>query len=137
MNAAVTLPPEPFAARPEVLAAFLFGSAARGRSHRESDLDVAVLLDRALAGDRASRFELGLDVAGALARTLGRNDVDLVVLNDAPPLLAREIVTGGRLVFCRDDETLRGYVRDVSLRAADLAPFLARARRRLLERIAP
>ena len=137
MRAAVTLPSEPFASRPQVVAAFLFGSTARGRAHRESDLDVAVLLDWANAGDRSSRFELGLEVAGALGRALGRNDVDLVVLNDAPPMLAREIVTRGRLVFCRDDEALRGHVRDVLLRAADLAPFLERARRRLLERIGP
>jgi predicted nucleotidyltransferase len=33
--------------RREVVAAYLFGSHASGRAHRESDVDVGVLLDRA------------------------------------------------------------------------------------------
>jgi hypothetical protein len=40
----------------------------------------------------------------ALIAALPRNDVDLVVLNDAPPQFARHVLTGGRRVFCRDAE---------------------------------
>jgi hypothetical protein len=52
--------------------------------------------------------------------------VDVVILNDAPPGLARRIVTEGRNVYCRDTELNHSFVRDVQLRAADLAPFLRR-----------
>ena len=41
---------------PDVLAARLFGSHATGRPHRESDVDVAVLLSRHLDGQPVSRF---------------------------------------------------------------------------------
>ena len=41
----------------EVISAYVFGSHAEGRTHRESDVDVAVLLDRARYPDEASRFD--------------------------------------------------------------------------------
>jgi hypothetical protein len=67
---------------------------------------------------------------------LHRNAVDVVVLNDAPPMLARHIVTAGRRAFCRDADVDHAFVRDVQLRAADLEPFLRRARRLKLDALA-
>ena len=55
--------------------------------------------------------------------------MDVVVLNDAPPLFARRIVREGVRVYCVDRQTDRDFLRDVQLRAADLQPFLKRARR--------
>ena len=108
---------------------YLFGSRVTGRAHAESDLDVGVLLDWGTYPDRPGRFEARLRLFGELTRGLGRNDVELVILNDAPPHVARAIVTGGRRVFCRDAEADHAFVRTVLLRAADLEPFLRRARR--------
>jgi len=43
-------------ARPRgIVAAYLFGSRARGAAHRESDVDVAVLFERAVFADRDAR----------------------------------------------------------------------------------
>ncbi len=53
----------------------------------------------------------------------------MIVLNDAPPELGRHIVTRGKRVFCDDPDADHAFVRDVQLRAADLAPFLRRMRR--------
>lgn len=121
------------AAHREVVAAYLFGSHAEGRAHRESDVDVAVLLDRRLCPDPKERFEKRIELTTALIAALHENDVDLVVLNDAPPLLGRSIVLKGRLVHCSDREAEHAFRRDVQIRAADLAPFVEKARRRLLE----
>lgn len=118
-----------------VVSAYLFGSHAAGRAHRESDVDVAVLLDRAVCPDARRRFESRLQMSAQLAAALGTNDVDLVVLNDAPPTLARAIVVGGRRLFCRDAEADRAFVRTTLLRAADLEPFLRRTRRVKLQRL--
>lgn len=116
-----------------VVSAYLFGSHAAGRAHRESDVDVGVLLDRDRYPDRRDRFDVRVRLGSELIDTLDTNEVDVVVLNDAPPLLGRRIVVEGRRVFRGDAEADHAYVRDVQLRAADLRPFLERTRRLKLE----
>ena len=116
----------------DVASAWLFGSTARGRAHRESDVDVAVLLCWGSHRSRSERFEAGILLAGRLQARLGRS-VDLLVLNDAPPLLGRAVVTGGVRLLLRDPALDHAYVRDVQLRAADLEPWLRRLRARKLE----
>jgi predicted nucleotidyltransferase len=123
---------EPFA--PEIVSAYLFGSVAEGRSHRESDPDIAVLLAWTSYRTAGERFEAGIRLAGALQAQLGRT-VDLVVLNDAPPLFGRHVVTHGRRIFCGDADADHEYVRNVQLRAADLEPWLRRMRALKLEAI--
>lgn len=117
-----------------LVAAWVFGSVAEEREHRESDVDVAVLFDRGL--DARCRFEARLRLAAALPATIGGRPVDVVVLNDAPPLFARRIVHEGRLLLCRDTAAEHAFRRDVQLRAADLAPFLRKMARLKLEALA-
>ncbi len=121
---------------PGVVAAYLFGSHAEGRSHRESDVDVAVLLDDRTYPTAADRAEARVRICAWLIGALSDNDVDLLVLNGAPPLLGRKVVTDGLAVHLADAERAREFVRDVQLRAADFAPFLARHRVTLLEALA-
>ena len=118
-----------------VVSVYCFGSQASGRTHRDSDVDVGVLLDWQAYPDRRRRFDRRLDLSGEIGHALGRNDIDLVVLNDAPPHVARAIVTRGRRVYCRDPDIDRACVRDAQLRAADLEPFLRRTRRAKLAAI--
>lgn len=118
-----------------VVSAYLFGSHAEGRAHRESDVDIAVLLDREDYASHRDRFGARIDLIGVLGRVLERNDVDLVILNDAPPELGARIVTEGKLIVCTDSEKNHAYVRDIQLRAADLRPFLEKMRRIKLEAI--
>ena len=73
-------------AGPHVSSAYLFGSHAAGRAHRESDVDVGVLVSWKL--DRGQRFEERVRLAGALPGKVGGRPVDGVVLNDAPRTLA-------------------------------------------------
>ena len=110
-----------------VVALYLFGSHAEGRAHRESDLDIGVLVDRRYAPTARERFELRLRVLGALSRPDGPVP-DVVILNDAPPTLAARIVTTGTRLLCRDSALEHAFRRDVQLRAADLEPFLRRTR---------
>lgn len=116
-----------------VLSAYLFGSHGAGRPHRESDIDVAVLLDRSRHPTRQERFEARVRLGSDLIDVLDANEVDMVVLNDAPALLGRRIVIEGRRVFCAEPEADLRYIRDVQLRAADLRPFLERTRRLKLD----
>ncbi len=104
--------------RPEVLEAYLFGSQARGDAHTGSDVDVAVFIDRDRAG--AAPFGYPAELATVLAAALGadadqekrvrksmeeRADaarVDVVVLNEAPPLLYRRVLRDGIRLLARD-----------------------------------
>lgn len=122
-----------FRDRPDVLSAYLFGSHEEDRAHSESDVDVGVLLDRTRFPSPEDRFRERVRLGSALIGALQRNEVDVVILNDAPPLLGRHVVTRGQRVHCRDPEADREFVRVVQIQAADLAPFLDRMRALKLE----
>ncbi len=115
--------------RAGLASAYLFGSQGSGRTHRESDVDVGVLLDWRTRPTRRARFEERLELSSSLIAALGENEVDVVVLNDAPPPLAARIVTEGHRVFCAAPDLDQAFFRDAQLRTADLLPFLARTRR--------
>jgi len=119
-----------------IVSVYLYGSEAAGRAHRESDVDVGVLLRYDVYPDPRDRFEVRLRLASELGAALGGRAVDLVVLNDVPPPLGRRIVTTGRRLLCLDDERDHAFRRDVQLRAADLDPFLRWTRRQKLAAIA-
>ena len=121
---------------PGIVSAYLFGSQAESRAHRESDVDVGVLVDRAVYPTERDRFELRLRLGASLEAALGGRRPDLVVLNDVPPGLARHVVTAGRRVCCADPAADHAFVRDSQLRAADLEPFLRRMRSIKLQAIA-
>lgn len=110
-----------------IASAYLFGSFAEGREHRESDVDVAILFQRHHLPTARERFDKRLTLSTALAAATKRS-VDVVSLNDAPPLFARRIVLDGRRLLRVDSEADHAFVRDVQLRAADLEPFLRRTR---------
>jgi len=110
-----------------LVSAYLFGSLSEGREHRQSDADVGVLLDRAVLPAAEARFEARLDLIGRLTRATGRN-VDLVILNDAPPHLVRHVMFSGRPLVMADAAHDLAHRRLVLSRAADLEPFLRRAR---------
>ncbi len=123
-----------FAAPPPagVVSAYVFGSHAQGAAHRESDVDVAVLFDRAAVPDRAERGRRAVRLSAALVAATHCNAVDVLVLNDAPPEVAVAAVAGVR-VYCADAEADHVFVRTACLRLGDLRPFLERTRRVKLE----
>jgi len=87
------------ATQSDVVAGYVFGSAAQGRARLGSDVDVAVLLSDELDGE--TRFMRRLRLGAEVEDIIGRR-TDLVVLNDAPPLLQHQVLKHGRLIFERD-----------------------------------
>ena len=122
---------------PGLVSVYLFGSHAEGRAHRESDVDIGVLFDRGELPTKKDRFDRSLQLAADLRVALSSESIDLVVLNDAPPLLGRRIITEGVRLHCSDSEGDHAFVRDVQLRAADIQPFLERMRKIKHEALAP
>lgn len=85
--------------RAEVLEAYVFGSVARGDAQAHSDLDVAVYVD---PGSPAPAFGHAAELGAVLMSALGRSDVDLVLLNQATPLLYHRVLKDGVRVLSRD-----------------------------------
>lgn len=83
-----------------VLAAMLIGSQARGTPGPLSDVDIAVWHDEGL--DPASRLRLRLNLASAASRALGTDEIDIVMLNRAPPLLRHRAIRDATLLVERD-----------------------------------
>jgi predicted nucleotidyltransferase len=82
----------------DVVAAWIFGSVARGEAGPESDVDVAILTSRPATGTLA---DLQLDLRAALVDAVGR-EVDLVVMERAPADLVHRVLRDGVLVVDRD-----------------------------------
>ena len=75
--------------------AVLFGSAARGESNDESDVDMLVRV----RGGWSDRVDAALALEEALSRP-----VQLVDLASAPPLLLSEVLRDGRVLADRDGD---------------------------------
>lgn len=74
---------------------WLFGSEAQGRARPDSDIDLAALFRR-----RPTGLEQ-LEAAADLSVLLGR-DIDLIDLDGASPILARQVLKTGRLIADRE-----------------------------------
>ena len=110
--------------REEILEAYLFGSHARGQAQPHSDVDVAVYVDDARADDTGYGYRANLTTD--LMAGLGFNDVDVVVLNRAPPLLYHQVLRDGVRLLARDlRATTTREGRAVS-RYCDFVPQLAK-----------
>ena len=86
--------------RREVLEAYLFGSHARGEAQPHSDLDIAVYIDEEAA--EKSPYGYRAQLATDLIAGLHNNDIDLLILNQAPPVLYYHVLRDGIRVLSRD-----------------------------------
>ena len=83
------------AAHKDIVAAWAFGSAQKGFLGPESDLDIGVLFRETPSFAEWARLRADLQQA------LQFEEIDLVTLNEANPILRFEAVSG-RPLFCRD-----------------------------------
>ncbi len=105
-----------------VVLAYLYGSQARGDAGPLSDVDVAVLFGPNVP--ERERFNRVLHLIGEFGSVFHRNDVYVVDLAEAPPLLRHRVYYYGRLLYCADDaervrfetKALRDYVDTKPLR---------------------
>lgn len=101
----------------EIVAAYLFGSMAKGATSPSSDIDIAVL-----AGDSDKRkgADLKIRLYSDLCRTLKRNDIDVVLLNLSGNLILNdEIVRHGMVLYTADVDTREEFEVTVQHRCTD------------------
>ena len=126
------------APREEILEAYLFGSHARGQARLDSDVDVAVYIDETAAdeGDWGYRAQLTTTLMAAL----DTDDVDVVVLNEAPILLYHRVLRDGVRLLSRDLRATTHRAGQALSRYFDFLPQLDKmdaARRFVSERDRP
>ena len=80
--------------------AHLFGSVAKGKEGKLSDVDIAVFLDESL--NKKEIINLQLKVISELTSILKTDRVDLIVMNNAPLLLKYDIIRYGKIL--KDDK---------------------------------
>ncbi|BAS28751.1 DNA polymerase subunit beta [Limnochorda pilosa] len=120
-----------FRDRPEVSLAFLFGSTARGQARAGSDLDFAILIERD-AVDGFDRSQMVWD----LMHLCKREDVDLVLLNRASPLMTHRVVRDGYVLFARNTRVLAEFTIRAVQSYVDTRPLRELKHRRLHQRLA-
>lgn len=80
--------------------AYLFGSLAENKITLLSDTDIAVYLD-----GRTNHFKYRLKLIELLINRLKADNIDLVILNTAPPLLKYEVIKSNYVL--KDDAMRR------------------------------
>jgi predicted nucleotidyltransferase len=110
-------------AMPDLQLLILFGSAVRGRTVAESDVDLGVRCN-----GPADLDNLYLEIAPRL----GTDRLDLIDLRRAGPLLAFQVARTGRLLFERHPGTFREFQSLASRRYCDTEK-LRHAQRRSIQ----
>ncbi|MPM85197.1 hypothetical protein SDC9_132275 [bioreactor metagenome] len=72
---------------------YIFGSYAKGENREDSDLDIAMYFHNEIDGFRK------LDILDKLVEIFDREDIDLVILNNADEVLKFQVIKYGNLMY--------------------------------------
>ena len=95
-------------ADPDVIALFAFGSLATGTLKPLSDLDFGILLNNSRL-DKNQRFDKHIQLIGVFNDTFRTDDIDLIILNDAPNRMAFQILKTGKMLACKNTAALTDF----------------------------
>jgi predicted nucleotidyltransferase len=118
-----------FADAPEVIAAYLYGSAARGEP--ANDLDVAIVSGSSLTHARIEALAAQLQKKGAPHGP----EIDLRPIDEAAARFRATVIREGRLLFVRDEDRRRSFEHRALVEWFDYEPIWRRARERMLARL--
>lgn len=117
---------------PEIAAAYLFGSWARGCARADSDLDVGLVFRRRGETALDHRRLMG-DLASRLDGLIPSHRVDLVVLESQGPVFCHQVLQTAILVHEGDRNRRLDFVSDSIARGLDFLPTYEIAARASLD----
>ena len=117
-----------------VIAAYLFGSVASGRTTPLSDVDIALLVDEAQF-QKSERLKFELIVEEQIAQHCGIGRCDVRVINDAPVIIRGEVITNGILLFCMDEDARVEFETRTLAEYFDFIPLVEAVSKAYLEQI--
>ncbi len=114
----------------DIVFAYIFGSYGMGKQNPLSDVDIAVYLS-----SEKDFFEKKLALIGKINAILKTDEVDLVILNEAPLSLQFQVLKTGQLLFTRNKDRLINFKSMVYDLYCDTAPLRAIAEKNLIKRV--
>lgn len=92
----------------KVIFAYLFGSQVKGKVGKLSDVDIAVYFESSvpLKKKQEVRFKIEDDIERKLNLP---EKVDVIPLNDVQPLLEKEVIYNGKVIFSKDESKRTHY----------------------------
>ena len=91
----------------DVLALYGFGSISQGVFNPLSDLDFGVLLKDDF--DKSAYFDKQLELIGLFNDIFRTDEIDLVLMNDAPLRFCYNIKKTGKLLYCREKKEIINF----------------------------
>lgn len=111
-----------------IIFAYIFGSYVQGKMRPDSDIDIAIYSEKKL--DSETYLEIKMDLTDACKR-----EIDLIILNDANPLLKYEIYKNNILLFTRDNVLETSYKIKTLFEYNDVKRYLDLSYDRTIERL--
>lgn len=109
-----------FASHPQIAAAYLFGSVAKGAQRSDSDLDIGLVYDT--SSEAGTHDAIASALAPELSKLTGIDAVDVVDLQAQGPLFAHAVLCEGQLLYEADRERRVDFESDTMVRAFDFRP---------------
>jgi len=111
----------PIFAKYDVVAAYLFGSRAKGEAHIHSDFDLAILFKNFYP--EKHNLKMRIDLTVEISQRLNEH-IDLVFLQSAPIAMRYEILATGKVIYCFNDDIRTDFEDIVYRDYLDFKPFL-------------
>jgi|YelNatPaOPRAMG01_1025707.scaffolds.fasta_scaffold101358_3 predicted nucleotidyltransferase len=114
----------------DVIFCYLFGSYGRDNPNPLSDIDIAVYLT-----DNVDLFEKKMELVGAINTILKTDEVDLLILNNAPLSFQMEVISKGKLLLSKDEKLRLDFMAKTYSMYCDTEPLRKNAKKNMLLRI--
>lgn len=111
-----------------IIFAYIFGSYVKDKIRKDSDVDIAIYLNDNMSTD--TYLGIKMDLSESLKR-----EVDLVILNDATPLLKYEIYKNNILLFTRNKTIESRYKVKTLFEYSDMKKYLDLSYDKTIERL--
>lgn len=93
-----------FKKHPEIELAYIFGSIPQGRANPLSDIDIALNIDHQQVNESLYRYGYKAEILADLIKLLKTNNIDIVILNEANPLLKHKVLYSGKLIYSKNEK---------------------------------
>lgn len=116
-------------ADPNLNAAILFGSQTKGYADARSDIDIALLYDQHKVPEALALLQMRESLSDYMEQ-----QVDIVLLNNASPIIAMQAIKNGVPLLIRNEKTYRAFEVRLITDYADLKKLRQPFEKNILQR---